>query len=77
MALHFYKLSTFSLIEQAMKELAVQLINLEAPIYGVGIQSHIPYAGHSIHLLKVILDLFHTLHSKTLLDKKGTINMGS
>ena len=69
MSLHFYKLSTFSLIEQAMKELAVQLINLEAPIYGVGIQSHIPYAGPSIHLLKVILDLFHTLHSKTLLDK--------
>ena len=57
------------LTEQAMKELAVQLINAEAPIYGVGIQSHIPYAGPSIHVLKVILDLFCAFSPKTLFPK--------
>ena len=57
MFLRFINISIFLLFEQAMKELAVQLVNAEAPIYGVGIQSHIPYAGPSIHVLKVILYL--------------------
>ena len=52
-----------------MKQLAIQLINTEAPIYGVGIQSHIPYTGPSIHVLKVILGLFCAFRPKTLLDK--------
>ena len=40
---------------QAMKMLALNLIEDGAPIYGIGIQSHIDYVGPSIHVMKVDL----------------------
>ena len=44
---------TSCVLFQAMKMLALNLIEAGAPIYGIGIQSHIDYVGPSIHVMKV------------------------
>ena len=44
---------TSCVLFQAMKMLALNLIEAGAPIYGIGIQSHIDYVGPSIHIMKV------------------------
>ena len=40
-----------------MKILALKLIEAGAPLYGIGIQSHIEHDGPSIHLMKVDLGI--------------------
>ena len=41
--------------------LALNLIEAGAPIYGIGIQSHIEHVGPSIHVMKIDLQFYSSI----------------
>ena len=61
----------FFLYFQAMKMLALNLIEAGAPIYGIGIQSHIDYVGPSIHVMKVNLYIQHLVKTSKIFSIAG------
>ena len=61
----------FFLYFQAMKMLALNLIEAGAPIYGIGIQSHIDDVGPSIHVMKVNLYIKHLVKTSKIFNIAG------